>query len=200
MLKNDVYAAIAVKSSGLPANFPSTIKGVSINKDRPVKGEVRRFGSAAFVLPIILALILIPLAAVSLYFTIEFGFKSSQDYRNFVIFPGLIVVIASVLITGIVAAVRICFVKNVKKLANDGQKIQAKVIKLSHDTKYAVTPRHNGGPTMLAVLYEYQNIKNKTLQVKVKFPLSQEHRFFVDKEFTIIASENEKLNLFLEDC
>ncbi|MCL2370207.1 MAG: ABC transporter permease [Firmicutes bacterium] len=197
MAKNDIYAAIAVLSSNLPANFPSSIKGVSINKDRPSAGEVRRFGRKAFVLPIILAMVLLPIAAFFLWYAIEFGFRSSEEYRNFVIFPCLIVVVAAVLITVIVAVVRTRFAARVNRVVGSGQRVRAKVIELSHVTKYAATTRSSGGPIMLAVLYEYQNLDGKIVRVRVRFRLAEEHRFYEGKEIELIVDQRDKLNIML---
>jgi len=205
MTKNNIYAAIAVQKSGF-SSMPLTsgdtpaksLYNNIMTRDRPSKGETRRFGRAAFALPIILVLTLLPLAGAALYYVIEFGFRSNQDYRNFIIIPGLIVGIAGILIVVIVLIVRIRFAGKVRQLLHSGTKIKAKVIDAYQRTKYSPTTRSSGGPIVLNVIYEYQSAHDKTARVSVFFPLKEASYFFVDKELVIMASHDDKLNIMLK--
>jgi len=207
MTKKEIYAAIAIQANSFPVVASQGFGGESarnlynnivniVAKDRASSGESRKFGK---ILPIILALTLLPLAIGLIYVAIVFGFGTQEDYRNFVIFPTLITAIALILVVVIAALVRIRFVKKINSLLTSGQKITAKVVDISERKKYAATTIHDGGPLMLQILYEYQNAHGKIMRIKIKLPLSDQENFWIDKEFDIIASDDNTINLILKN-
>ena len=198
IIDKDIHAAIAVQTANVLTNFPSEIRGVSIKTNRPSKGEIRKFGMTAFILPILVAAILLPIVAFFLIIANIFIPTNSQQEENIVFVFTIILPLISVLIVAIIFLYRGRFSAKVKRVVNEGQRTIAKIIEVSRGTKYAATTRSSGGKIVLIIVYEYQNTQAMTKQVKVKFPLEQESYFYKDKELNIIASHDDKLNIIIK--
>jgi len=194
----EIHAAIAVQTANVLTNFPSEIRGVPIKTNRPSKGEARKFGMRAFILPVLVAVILLPLVAVFLIIANILIPTNSQQEENIIFVFTIILPIISVLIVAIIFLYRGRFSAKVKRVVNEGQRTRARIIEVSRDTKYAATTRSSGGKIVLVIVYEYQNSQATTKQVKVKFPLEQENYFYKDRELNIIASHDDKLNIIIK--
>ncbi|MCL2556130.1 MAG: hypothetical protein FWE03_03805 [Firmicutes bacterium] len=167
------------------------------NETTKKQGSIKRTGVAAFYFAILCSVFLLPFAGGFLYLGIDLGLLNDHSDGILVFYMCLGIAIMLVLIVLILYLVQIMFKIKISRLVKDKKPLNAKIIKAEKGFGLMPFLGNRTNFSRLIFEYEYYDANYQKILVKTRFLKEDEDRFYEGKEFLILSSDDNRLNLIL---